>query len=77
MLAALPTVNLPDHCRPQSSKPWGRYLRRKRSQAPCCQHCGKRYRAASTRAVVTWYYPRCQCAPRGGIARTRPERGDA
>jgi hypothetical protein len=65
---------LPIYVRPQTSQPHGRYERQSRNAGPCCRKCGTKYRAASTREVITWYYPQCDCAPQHGISRLRPLR---
>ena len=52
----------------------GRYLRQPRSSRPRCDKCNTCYRASSTRQLFTWYYPRCTCAPAGGVRRVRPPR---
>jgi len=67
-------ANLPEHLRPFSSKANGRFTRQPRNRAPCCAKCGTRYQAKSTRKQITWYYPACECAERGGIPRLRPSR---
>jgi hypothetical protein len=67
-------ATIPTHLRPHTSAPEGRYQRQPTDRAPVCPHCGTRYRSASTREMVTWYYPRCQCAPPEGVVRLRPEK---
>jgi hypothetical protein len=68
------TGDIPTHLKPHSSKSFGRYERQPADRAPRCPHCDARYRAASTREQITWYYPTCDCAPRSGIVRLRPQR---
>lgn len=63
---------IPFHLRQHTSRPNGRYERRGRNSGPKCPKCGTPYRAASTQQTVTYYYPACTCAPKGGIARERP-----
>lgn len=62
---------IPMHFRPFDSTDLGRYKRASKKAAPRCPQCDTAYRAASTRPVVTWYRPRCQCAPPGMIKRMR------
>ena len=62
------------HLMPHNSGPMGRYRRQPRNTAPSCPCCGTRYKAASTRERITWYYPICNCAPRHGVARERPSK---
>jgi hypothetical protein len=38
-----------------------KYVRRRKQDRPVCSICGKGYRAGSTRGMVTYYYPDCDC----------------
>lgn len=67
-------IDLPNHLRPHTSQPDGRYMRQHPTTAPHCKECGCRYTAASTREMVTYYKPRCECAPRELVARLRPQK---
>ena len=60
------------HLMPHNSSPMGRYSRQSRTTAPSCPCCGAKYKAASTRERITWYYRTCNCAPKHGISRQRP-----
>lgn len=60
------------HLMPHNSSPMGRYSRQSRTTAPSCSCCGAKYKAASTRERITWYYRTCDCAPKHGISRQRP-----
>jgi hypothetical protein len=62
------------HLMPHNSSPHGRYRRQARGTAPTCSCCGAKYKAASTRERITWYYRQCNCAPKHGIPRQRPKR---
>ena len=59
------------HLMPWNSGKMGRLTRAKKEDAPKCELCGTRYRAASTRERVTWYKRRCLCAPPGMVKRLR------
>ena len=63
-----------EHLLDHTAGPQGRYRRQPRNTGPTCKCCGTPYVARSTRPRITYYYPRCQCAPRHGIPKLRPSR---